>query len=49
MINQDGDSYISFPELKAILQDIKFSQLTWNKEKTLEEIMKELIKMAIVE
>ncbi|KAM0017288.1 putative EF-hand domain, sodium/calcium exchanger membrane region, EF-hand domain pair [Helianthus debilis subsp. tardiflorus] len=44
MIDQDGDSYISFPELKAILQDIKFSQLTWNKEKTLEEIMKEFDK-----
>ncbi|KAJ0827425.1 putative EF-hand domain pair protein CML [Helianthus annuus] len=44
MIDQDGDSYISFPELKAILQDIKFSRLTWNKEKTLEEIMKEFDK-----
>ncbi|KAJ0700878.1 putative EF-hand domain-containing protein [Helianthus annuus] len=44
MIDQDGDSYISFAELKAILQDIKFSQLTWNKEKTLEEIMREFDK-----
>lgn len=40
-IDQDGDSYISFPELKAILQDIKFRKLTWSKDRTLEEIMKE--------
>ncbi|KAI3769300.1 hypothetical protein L6452_00401 [Arctium lappa] len=39
-IDQDGDAYISFPELKELLQDIKFRQ-TWNKEKTIEEVMKE--------
>ncbi|KAI3789557.1 hypothetical protein L2E82_02356 [Cichorium intybus] len=43
-IDQDGDSFISFPELKALLQDIKFRKLTWSKEKTLEEIMKEFDK-----
>ncbi|KAK1416723.1 hypothetical protein QVD17_25839 [Tagetes erecta] len=43
-IDQDGDSYISFPELKKLLQDIKFRQLNWNKEKTMEEIMKEFDK-----
>ncbi|PWA89142.1 sodium/calcium exchanger membrane region, EF-hand domain pair [Artemisia annua] len=43
-IDQDGDSYISFPELKELLQDIKFRQLTWSKEKTIEEIMKEFDK-----
>ncbi|KAI3716232.1 hypothetical protein L6452_23431 [Arctium lappa] len=41
MIDQDGDSYVSFSELKAVLQDVKFRQLTWNKEKRVEEIMKE--------
>ncbi|KAJ9562770.1 hypothetical protein OSB04_007930 [Centaurea solstitialis] len=39
-IDRDGDAYISFPELKELLQDIKFRQ-TWNKEKTIEEVMKE--------
>ncbi|KAK1416722.1 hypothetical protein QVD17_25838 [Tagetes erecta] len=43
-IDQDGDSYISFSELKELLQDIKFRQLTWNKEKTMEEILKEFDK-----
>ncbi|XP_076907092.1 sodium/calcium exchanger NCL2-like [Bidens hawaiensis] len=43
-IDQDGDSYISFSELKELLQDIKFKQLTWNKEKTMEEILKEFDK-----
>ncbi|KAI3803511.1 hypothetical protein L1987_31665 [Smallanthus sonchifolius] len=43
-IDQDGDSYISFPELKELLQDIKFRQLTWSKEKTIEDIMKEFDK-----
>ncbi|XP_076907099.1 sodium/calcium exchanger NCL2-like [Bidens hawaiensis] len=43
-IDQDGDSYITFPELRKLLQDIKFTQLTWNKEKTMEEIMKEFDK-----
>ncbi|KAI3774956.1 hypothetical protein L1987_49521 [Smallanthus sonchifolius] len=40
-IDQDGDSYISFSELKELLRNIKFRQLTWNKEKTMEEILKE--------
>ncbi|KAK9078216.1 hypothetical protein SSX86_002273 [Deinandra increscens subsp. villosa] len=40
-IDQDGDNYISFPELKQLLQDIKFRQLASSKEKTMEEIMKE--------
>lgn len=40
-IDQDGDAYISFPELKGLLQDIKFRQLTWDKEQTIEEVMKE--------
>ncbi|KAL4555094.1 hypothetical protein LXL04_037705 [Taraxacum kok-saghyz] len=40
-IDQDGDANISFPELKGLLQDIKFRQLTWNKEQTIEEVMKE--------
>ncbi|KAK9078215.1 hypothetical protein SSX86_002272 [Deinandra increscens subsp. villosa] len=43
-IDQDGDSYISFSELKELLQDIKFRQLTWNKEETMEEILKEFDK-----
>ncbi|CAI9286516.1 unnamed protein product [Lactuca saligna] len=43
-IDQDGDSYISFSELKELLQDIKFRQLTWNKETRMEEIMKEFDK-----
>ncbi|KAL9995226.1 putative EF-hand domain-containing protein [Helianthus debilis subsp. tardiflorus] len=43
-IDQDGDSYISFSELKELLQDIKFRQLTWNKDKTMEEILKEFDK-----
>nr|XP_043627059.1 sodium/calcium exchanger NCL2-like [Erigeron canadensis] len=43
-LDQDGDSYITFSELKELLQDIKFRQLTWNKEKKIEEIMKEFDK-----
>ncbi|KAJ0522685.1 putative EF-hand domain pair protein CML [Helianthus annuus] len=43
-IDQDGDSYISFSELKELLQDIKFRQLSWNKDKTMEEILKEFDK-----
>ncbi|PWA89141.1 sodium/calcium exchanger membrane region, EF-hand domain pair [Artemisia annua] len=43
-IDQDGDSYISFSELKELLQDIKFKQLSCNKEETMEEIMKEFDK-----
>ncbi|XP_071689079.1 sodium/calcium exchanger NCL2-like [Rutidosis leptorrhynchoides] len=45
-IDQDGDSYISFSELKELLHDIKFKQLSWNKEKTMEDIMKEFDKDA---
>nr|XP_043620105.1 sodium/calcium exchanger NCL2-like [Erigeron canadensis] len=40
-IDHDGDAYISFPELKELLQDIKFRQLTWGKEQTIEQVMKE--------
>ncbi|KAI7743722.1 hypothetical protein M8C21_002228, partial [Ambrosia artemisiifolia] len=40
-IDQDGDAYISFPELKGVLQDIKFRQLTWDKQQTIEQIMSE--------
>ncbi|KAD6794508.1 hypothetical protein E3N88_05404 [Mikania micrantha] len=43
-IDEDGDSYISFPELKKLLQDIKFTQLTWGRDKKLEEIMAEFDK-----
>ncbi|CAH1425714.1 unnamed protein product [Lactuca virosa] len=43
-IDHDGDNYISFSELKELLQDIKFRQLTWNKETRMEEIMKEFDK-----
>ncbi|KAI3774957.1 hypothetical protein L1987_49522 [Smallanthus sonchifolius] len=43
-IDQDGDSYISFPELKELLQEIKFRQPTWSTEKTIEDIMKEFDK-----
>nr|XP_043624743.1 sodium/calcium exchanger NCL2-like isoform X2 [Erigeron canadensis] len=45
-IDQDGDSYITFPELKELLQDIKFRQFAWSKEKTIEDIMKEFDKDA---
>lgn len=40
-IDQDGDANISFPELKELLQDVKFRQLTWGKEQTIEQVMKE--------
>ncbi|KAK9056945.1 hypothetical protein SSX86_024310 [Deinandra increscens subsp. villosa] len=40
-IDQDGDAYISFPELKDLLQDIKFRQLTWDKQQTIEQVMQE--------
>ncbi|KAF5780862.1 putative sodium/calcium exchanger membrane region, EF-hand domain pair, mitochondrial Rho GTPase [Helianthus annuus] len=40
-IDQDGDAYISFPELRGVLQDIKFRQLTWDKQQTIEQVMKE--------
>ncbi|XP_071725914.1 sodium/calcium exchanger NCL1-like [Rutidosis leptorrhynchoides] len=40
-IDQDGDAQISFPELKVLLQDIKFRQLTWDKEQTIEQVMNE--------
>ncbi|KAL8237909.1 hypothetical protein R6Q59_018990 [Mikania micrantha] len=40
-IDQDGDAYISFPELKEVLKDIQFRQLTWDKRQTIEQIMKE--------
>ncbi|KAI3789556.1 hypothetical protein L2E82_02355 [Cichorium intybus] len=43
-IDQDGDNYVSFSELKELLQDIKFRQLAWNKESRMEEIMKEFDK-----
>ncbi|GJU92505.1 RNA-processing protein, HAT helix containing protein [Tanacetum coccineum] len=40
-INQDGDANISFPKLKELLQDVKFRQLTWGKEQTIKQVMKE--------
>ncbi|XP_076906851.1 sodium/calcium exchanger NCL1-like [Bidens hawaiensis] len=40
-IDQDGDAYISFPELKGVLQDINFRQLTWDKQQTIEQVMNE--------
>ncbi|MFS7984372.1 putative EF-hand domain pair protein CML [Helianthus anomalus] len=40
-IDQDGDAYISFPELRGVLQDIKFRQLTWDKQQTIEQVLKE--------
>ncbi|GKA07744.1 NETWORKED 1D-like protein [Tanacetum coccineum] len=40
-IDQDGDANISFPELKELLQDVKFRQLTWGKEQTIKQVMKE--------
>ncbi|KAK1439621.1 hypothetical protein QVD17_05441 [Tagetes erecta] len=40
-IDQDNDANISFPELKEVLQDIKFRQLTWDKQQTIEQVMKE--------
>ncbi|XP_071691916.1 sodium/calcium exchanger NCL2-like [Rutidosis leptorrhynchoides] len=40
-IDQDGDNYISFPELKQLLQDIKFREINWSKDKKMDEIMKE--------
>ncbi|GKA54996.1 sodium/calcium exchanger NCL2-like protein, partial [Tanacetum coccineum] len=40
-IDQDGDANISFPELKELLEDVKFRQLTWGKEQTIKQVMKE--------
>ncbi|PWA81964.1 sodium/calcium exchanger membrane region, EF-hand domain pair [Artemisia annua] len=40
-IDQDGDANISFSELRELLQDVKFRQLTWGKEQTIEQVMKE--------
>ncbi|KAI3675014.1 hypothetical protein L1987_84595 [Smallanthus sonchifolius] len=40
-IDQDGDAYISFPELKEVLQGVQFRQLTWDKHQTIEQVMKE--------
>ncbi|GKC38313.1 integrase, catalytic region, zinc finger, CCHC-type containing protein [Tanacetum coccineum] len=40
-INQDGDANISFPTLKELLQDVKFRQITWGKEQTIKQVMKE--------
>lgn len=39
--DEDGDNFISFPELKEFLYEIRFRKSHWEKDKKLAEVMKE--------
>lgn len=39
--DQDGDNFLSFPELKEFLYEIRFRNSHWDKDKKLAEVMKE--------